>query len=196
MKATPWLRTWCGGLLAGLVLLAATEARAADAAREVKVKDVVLQVPAGWKEMPVANKLRLAQFAVPPVEGDEGDSELVISSFDGGGGGVDANIRRWIQQFQPAERKVKIVQGTSKQGKYYLVDVAGTYNKPDGPPFLQKTKPVPGSRMLGLILVVEDKGVYFFKLPGPQKTIAAAVEPFRTSFGGDAKSEKDYELAE
>ena len=42
--------------------------------------------------------------------------------------------------------------------------------------------------------VIKDKGVYYLKLAGPKKTIKAAEAEYRASFGGDSKSEKEYEL--
>ncbi|HEY4263440.1 MAG TPA: SMP-30/gluconolactonase/LRE family protein, partial [Schlesneria sp.] len=102
---------------------------------EVKIDDITLKVPATWKQQPPANKLRLAQFLIPPAEGDEHPTELVISSFPGGGGGVDANLKRWTDQFSPEERKVKIFSGKSPQGEYVLHDVSGTYNFSAGGPF-------------------------------------------------------------
>ena len=77
---------------------------------------------------------------------------------------------------------------------YYLAEIAGTFKKPDGPPFLRKTKPAPGYRMLGAIVELDGKGVYFLKLTGPDATIKAEADAFRRSFGGDRESEKPFEL--
>ena len=71
---------------------------------------------------------------------------------------------------------------------------AGTYMKPDGPPFLRKTKATPGQRMLGVILNQAAGEVYFLKLTGPDVTVAAQLDAVRASFGGKADDEKDYEF--
>lgn len=161
---------------------------------EVKVKDITLKIPANWKSAPPSNNLRLAQFEIPAVKGDKEPAELVISSFGGTGGGVSANISRWVGQFAAgADRKVKVTQGESKDGKYVFADLSGTYNKSIGPPFLRKTKAVPDSRMLGVILAVEGKAYYFLKLTGPKKTVSSITEEFRASFGANAKDEKPFE---
>jgi hypothetical protein len=118
---------------------------------------------------------------------------LAIFSF-GAGGGIEANIRRWISQFQPEGRKLRITSGKSPQGSYFLVDLRGTYNKPVGPPFQRKTEPAPGTRMLSVILVIEEKGVYFLKLVGPQETVSGQVAAIRASFGGNADQEKEYKM--
>lgn len=165
-------------------------------ARTVKVKDITLEVPAGWKQSPASNKLRLAQFDIPPVEGDKESAELVISSFGGGGGGIEANVRRWIDQFEADGRKAKLTTGKSPQGEYVLVDLQGTYKMPVGPPFLRQTKPMPGARMLSVILQVEKSGNYFLKLTGPEATVSSQADALRASFGANAKEEKPYELPE
>ncbi|MCA9017301.1 MAG: hypothetical protein KDA77_18365 [Planctomycetaceae bacterium] len=161
---------------------------------EVKIQDITLKVPANWKSSPPSNNLRLAQFEIPAVEGDKEPAELVISSFGGTGGGVSANITRWIGQFAAGkDRVVKVTQGDSKDGKYVFADISGTYNKSIGPPFLRKTEAVPDSRMLGVILAVEGKAYYFLKLTGPKKTVSSIVDEFRASFGANAKDEKPFE---
>ena len=161
---------------------------------EVKAGDITLTVPATWKSSKPTNRLRLAQFTIPAVGGDTDPGELVIYFFGGSGGGIDANLQRWIDSFQPKGRIVRTLEGTSKQGKYVLVDVKGTYNKPVGPPVQRQTKPAPGSRMLAVVLNVEGKGNYFLKLTGEEKTITAINKVLRTSFGASIDKEKDYKL--
>lgn len=188
-----------GGSLAIALVAAANDQPGAQSngrSREVEIKDITLTVPARWKQEEPANKLRLAQFRIPAAEGDQEPAELVVSSFGGGGGGTEANVQRWINQFAPDGRTTKLTRGKSAQGSYVFVDLTGTYNQPVGPPVLQQTRPAPGSRMLGVILSVEGKGNYFLKLTGPQKTVTAAAEEFRTSFGGDAAAEEPYKLPE
>ena len=163
---------------------------------KVKVGDLTLTVPANWKSAKPANRLRLAQFTIPPVGGDKEAAELVISFFGGSGGGVDANLSRWINQFQAKGRRVRTVEGTSKLGPYVLADLKGTFNKPVGPPVQRQTKPTPGSQMLAVILNVEGKGNYFLKLTGSEKTITAASKAFRTVIGVSIDKEKDYKLKE
>jgi gluconolactonase len=167
---------------------------AAEKTEEVKIKGVMLAVPSDWKQEEPSNRLRLAQFKVNPAEGDKEPAELVVSSFDGGGGGVDPNLKRWIGQFEANGRQSKTTMGESSQGKYYVSDLTGTYKKPDGPPVAGKTKPVPGSRSIGVILEAADKNIYFLKLTGPEKTVTAAADGFRKSFGGTADKETAYEV--
>lgn len=187
------MKTPSASLLSLSVLLLASAVQANDNdVREVKAQDLTLKVPAAWKQQQPSNNLRLAQFVIPAADGDEEEGELVV--FPPFGGTIPQNIQRWVDQFQREERTLKMVQGTSPQGKYVLVDLTGTYNKPDGPPILRKTKPAPDYRMLAVILTPEGGGNYFLKVTGPEKTVADALAAFRNSFGADADTEEEYTL--
>ncbi|MCH5376325.1 MAG: hypothetical protein JJ992_20335 [Planctomycetes bacterium] len=164
----------------------------AEESKEVEVKAIKLQVPESWEQQPASNRLRLAQFAIKPVEG-ETEAEIVVYSFGGGGGGVTANVGRWVKQFEAEGREVKVVQGKAPAGEYVLVDIAGTYNKPVGPPIRQQTERTPDSRMLAAIIQIPNEGNYFLKLTGGKKTVEKQVENFRKSFKADKDSEKPYE---
>ena len=162
------------------------------ATQVVEVKDIKLAVPKAWKQEKPSNSFRVAQFKIDAAEGDKDGAELVITQFGGGGGGVDDNVKRWINQFEAKDRKVKVTKGKSTQGEYIVVDATGTYLKPDGPPMAGKTKPTSGSRVLNIMLIVEDKGSYFLKLAGPEKTVAGAATDLRSSFGAKAAGEEEF----
>lgn len=159
--------------------------------QEVKVRDITLTIPKTWEEQTPSNKLRLAQFGIPMAKGDENPVQLTVFSF--GGSSIQANVERWIKQFDSKDRKAKVTQGESPFGKYVFVDVSGSFNQPIGPPVLRKTKKVDDARMLAVILVVEKKGVYFLKMAGENKTISAAAADFRKSFGANAEKEKSLD---
>jgi gluconolactonase len=162
------------------------------ATQVIDVKDIKLTVPKAWKQEKPSNQFRVAQFKIDPVEGDKEASELVITQFGGGGGGVNDNIKRWENQFESKDRKIKVTKGKSTLGDYVIVDGTGTYLKPDGPPIAGKTKPTPGSRVLNVMLMTEENGAYFLKLSGPEKTVTAAAKDLRASFGAKAEDEKDF----
>ena len=173
------------------VLVSSTFSFAADELKEAKVGEITLKTPASWKQSEPTSNLRVSQFEIPAVEGDKESAELAIFSF-GGGGGVQANIDRWIDQFDAEGRKSKVTSGKSDLGEYVIVDVTGTYKKPVGPPILRKTEALKGARMLAAILAIEGKGNYFLKLTGESATVSAAAEPFRASFGAKAADEKAF----
>ncbi len=161
-----------------------------DKTREVQAQDLKLNVPVSWTSEPLSGSLRLAQFAVPPAEGDtEGAAFVVFPPF---GGTVVANIQRWLGQFDEEGREVQMFQGSADQGDYVLVDIAGTYNRSVGPPVLGKKEMKPGFRVVNVMFSAKAGGNYFFKLEGPQKTVAAQLKNFRKAFGVSAEGEKKY----
>lgn len=161
---------------------------------ELKAGDLKLKVPATWKSEDPMSQFRLAQVRIPAVEGDKEDGELTIFNFGGAAGGISANVKRWIDQFEAEGRNVKLSEGKLEGGKYVLAEVTGTYNKPVGPPIQRQSKATPGSRMLSVILELEGRGTYFLKFTGPDKTVAKAAESFRSSFGGELKKEAEFKL--
>jgi gluconolactonase len=40
----------------------------------------------------------------------------------------------------------------------------------------------------------EGKQIYYLKMTGPKKSVAAAAEAFRASIGGSSKEEKEYKI--
>ena len=178
-------------VLALAILVTAPALQGAEKTKKVAAKDITLNVPTSWKQSPASNNLRTAQFAIPKVEGDKDDAELVVYFFGGAGGGVNANLERWSGQFQPGGKKQKIYKGESKQGEYYLLDITGVYNKPIGPPINRQTNPTPGYQMLAVVLMVKDEGNYFLKLTGPQKTVASAAQALRIAIDADATKEAE-----
>jgi len=161
---------------------------------DTKIGELNLKLPKSWKRSDATLPMRLATFEVPAVENDKENGEFVVSSFAGGGGGVDANIGRWVGQFSAEGREATVRQGKAGKNEYFVVNIAGTYMKPDGPPFLRKTKATPGQRMLGVILNHAAGEVYFLKLTGPDVTVAAQLDAVRASFGGKFGDEKEYEF--
>lgn len=161
---------------------------------DVKLRDLTMKVPSTWKQEKNTSSMRLATFSTPTVEGDKDRGELSVSSFPGGGGGVDKNIKRWIGQFSGKGNTAKVTRGKANGNEYYLTEITGTFGKSVGPPILGKTEPVEGYRMLGAILILEGKGVYFLKLTGPDASVKAQGDLFRQSFGAKKTDEKEYEI--
>lgn len=173
---------------------------------EDQEQGLVLHTPKEWKkeELP-PQSLRLGQFSIPSAEGDKEPVEVAVFSFQGlgGGGSVDANVKRYVSQFPEATKK-HVVGATGHQGKYVLIDLEGNYQPP---PFQQDAKPIKDARMLAAIIGIQWQGkdekgdpkqksaVYFVRMVGPKKTIDANEEAFRLAFGAENKS-KEYPLSE
>jgi hypothetical protein len=171
-----------------------SEAAGAEETTEVVLKDLKLNLPKTWKLVPSTSSMRLATYEIPAVDGDKEPGELTVFSFPGGGGELSANLKRWIDQFSSDGRTVDIWRGKAGDSNYYFADIAGTYQKPKGPPVLRQTTPAPGFRMLGVVVELEGKGVYYLKLAGPDSTIKAQGENLRRSFGGSSETEKEFQL--
>ncbi len=124
-------------------------------------------MPADWHEAPSPSRLRLATYHVP------GGAEMSVARA---GGSTEANIQRWLSQFDNAgadTREERTIRGLHVT----LVQVAGTYAP--SPMMVAGAPPQahPGWALLGAI--VEATGSpYFFKLIGP----APAIKSARGSF--------------
>jgi hypothetical protein len=136
--------------------------------------------PAAWTVEP-ASGMRVATYRVAPVGGDaEGATCAVYSFGPGQGGGVDANVTRWIGQFSPVKdqkRSTRTVDGVPVS----IADVAGTYTAHGGSMGGPQTDQ-PGWRLVGAI-AESPGGTVFFKLTGPEKTVAAAKGAFDGMIG-------------
>ena len=135
--------------------------------------------PKAWKPERPSNAMRKAQVKVPAVTGDTEESELVVTAFAGGAGSVDANVKRWEGQFTDADGKPPKAKVATKKGKNVevtRVEVAGKYGgmaMPGQPKADVKTD----YRLLGAIVQTPESS-YYFKLTGPDKTVAAASKEF------------------
>jgi len=159
--------------------------------------DIEIEVPETWKPAKTTSRLRLAQFEIPNTDADGENAELAVFYFGGSTGGIRANVERWIGQFYDQQRTVEIVNGKCREGRYVLADIAGTWKKPDGPPFAQKTIDKPGSRVIGVILMTTKGGkedYYFLKLSGPDGLVKSQAVPLRRAIGVDDESEQSFEL--
>lgn len=161
----------------------------AGVARAEEAGGVSWTAPAEWKAQP-ERPMRAATYSIPAVKGDSEPAELAVFYFgEGKGGGVEANVKRWVNQFKKAdgsslEKEAKTKQEQIAGFPVTVVDVKGTYS--GGGPMMGPTTPKPGFRLLGAI-VDSPGGALFFKLTGPEKTVAAAEKPFRKMLEGMKK---------
>lgn len=133
-------------------------------------------LPAGWQSEPPQSSMRLAQAT---IEGPGGPGQLAVFFFGpGGGGGVDANIQRWIEQVEIAPGTEPRPDAFDTNGyKVTMIDVQGTL-KPSGMGMGPST-PQPDSRLLGAV-VEGPGGPWFFKATGPETTLGPQREAFLT----------------
>jgi hypothetical protein len=130
----------------------------------------VLSAP--WTEGQNSGMMTKAVLSYPA----DGGSPLQAKVYDFGGpsGGIDANVQRWISQFEgtPEVKKEELTFGGTK---VVLVTASGTYL--DGMPGGPKT-PKPDSTLMGAIVAGTDSNV-FFKMAGPKAPMAKAQADFK-----------------
>jgi hypothetical protein len=139
--------------------------------------------PADWVSEQPTTSMRQAQYRLPKVQGDPEDAEVIVYYFQGGGGGVQANIDRWIGQFTKADGSPATdAAKTSKRQVHGIpltvVDVSGTYAAGMGP-MISETKSKPDFRMLAAVAEASS-GPWFIKFSGPAKTVAKWEASFQT----------------
>lgn len=142
--------------------------------------------PATWKTQG-DRPMRVATYAIPPAAGDKEAGELAVFYFGPGqGGAVEANIDRWIGQFEqpdgkPSKDRAKRNKKTVNGLPVTTIDLPGTYMAAAGPMSPTKVSK-PGYRLLGAI-VEGPQGAVFFKLTAPAKTAAASEAAFEKMLG-------------
>jgi hypothetical protein len=157
------------------MVMALTLSRAADDHKTFDVAKLTFAKPEQWKWVDIQPGMRAAQLE---VKGEAGKSaEVVFFHFPGGGGGVQANIDRWLGMFQ--EGKDKINARTEKvkkdKGTVTYVQAEGTYMS--GMPGGVKT-PQPGTMLQGAIVETPDANV-FIRMTGPIAVVKSAQADFR-----------------
>jgi hypothetical protein len=164
------------GLVAAFVGIAVA---ADDGPKTIKSGPLSFKVPAAWKTEKPKTSMRAAQLKIEPIKGDEDPAELVVTAFPAGAGSLDANIERWERGFVDADKKTPKAKIEKKKGinvDVTKVEVGGHYVAaimPGQPGNYDK----PNYKLLGAI-VLSPEGSFFFKLTGPEKTIAAKAKEF------------------
>ncbi len=124
-------------------------------------------VPARWKSAPNPSTMRLATFKIPHQAGDSEDAELSVTQV---GGDVNANIDRWIGQFDQAGQKTAKRSTRTVHGmKVTVVEIEGAFSGGMGP-----SKGVQANWALLGGIVESSPMPHFFKMTGPQKSVHAA----------------------
>ncbi len=140
---------------------------------------MTFQAPASWKSSKPSSTMRRAQLKVDPTEGDPEPAELVVFAFPGGAGTVEANVGRWQSQFKDKDGKPPEIESKKTKGKnveVIRVETGGHFvapESPGSPKLLNK----PDFHLLGAIVQTPSTG-YYFKMIGPEKTMAAAEADF------------------
>jgi len=144
---------------------------------------VAWNVPEPWTT-DLAQGMRLATYVIPAPKGGVAAECAVYYFGPGQGGGVDANLERWIGEFQTLE-KHEIVKRDAGGIKVTSVEARGTYVAHS-----MRTAEQPGEKpgwaLLGAV-AEGPQGDIFFKLTGPAATVSAAASDFDRMLGSMRK---------
>ncbi len=155
---------------------------AAEAPATFKAGEFTFARPADWQWIDTTSSMRKAQLKITDTEHKESADVMFFHFGAGGGGGIQANIDRWLGQFQEPKEKIhsKVEEVAVGQRKVTYVQAEGTYlsGLPGGP----KT-PQPNTGLLGAILQ-SDQGNVFIRLTGPVKLAQASHAAFRKMVEG------------
>jgi len=164
-------------LFAGALLLTPFVPLRAEDAGSIKVSEFTFSFAKPWIEQQVTSSMRAGQLLYDHEDEALADVELVLFYFGaGGGGGTQANIDRWIGQFEGTpETKTEEKEMGGK--KVILLTAKGTYLESMGGPFSGNKTPKPDYTMLAAILP-SDQGDVFLKLTGPTKSVEAMGDAF------------------
>jgi hypothetical protein len=139
-------------------------------------------IPAGWSLGP-DNPMRVATYTINPVEGDQDKAECGVFFFEGGkgGGGVQANLDRWIGQIEQPDGKTSSAVAKTNSLKVNgltitTVELGGIYRMTAGP-MMQVKEKKPGYYLIAAI-IEGPQGPVFFKMVGPEKTMIAGMKDF------------------
>jgi len=163
--------------VAAVVCLLPFCAPAAEGPKSFQVGEFSFSTPLGWDWVPVTSSMRKAELRVNDKD-KKNKAEVIFFHFgESNGGGVKANVDRWLGQFQEPREKInaKIEEAKVKTHKVTYVQAEGTYmsGMPGGPKTAQ-----PNSALLGAILESEQ-GSVFIRMTGPTELVKAASDDFK-----------------
>jgi hypothetical protein len=147
---------------------------------------LLLPVPGEWRQVEPRNRIIAHEFSAPAADKDLAPGRLTIMSA---GGGVEANIARWAEQFKTSDGKPfadddkKLAEKQIGPLTVQLVDLAGTFQDQPRGPFGPKVER-PDYRMLAAIVPTEKDGVWFIKFYGPSQVIEAETDRFAAMIEG------------
>jgi hypothetical protein len=149
----------------------ATAATGATAPSAAGPEDIAWDAPATWVSAPNPSPMRKATYKIPKVAPDTEDAELAVSAA---AGGVDANIKRWEQQF--GDSKAKTEPRNVNGLKVTVVEIKGKVAA-GGMMGMPSTAAKDNQMLLGAVIDAGERQ-HFFKMVGGEKTVTAAKKDF------------------
>lgn len=135
--------------------------------------------PEPFQSQPPASSMRAAEYVFPEQAGETAATLVVFYFGPGQGGQVQANIDRWVGQFQlPPGEQPNVTQRDAHGLPVTIVDVTGTFAGGGmGPMQPGGGAAQPNQRMLAAI-VEGPQGPIFFKMVGDATLMSRAEGPF------------------
>ena len=163
-----------GFLAFGLVIPASLHA--ADPAT-FKVGGLTFTRPAQFQWEQIQPGMRAAELTLPGKDGKK--AEVVFFNFPAGvGGGVEANVARWLGMFKEGKDKInaKTEKVSRDKSTITYVQAEGTYmsGMPGGPKTAQ-----PNTMLQGAIIETPQSNV-FVRMTGPADLVRGAQKDFRS----------------
>ena len=153
-----------------------------QADQEIKLGEsgLTMQAPDSWKARQPRSRIVQHEWAVPSDNDKVADLRIIMMQS---GGGVEANVKRWMGQFTQADGAATADATNRDQREVagqevHVVDISGTYaDRPRGPMGPKTDRP--DYRMLGAIIVT-DSGEFYVKMYGNQELMDQADDSFQS----------------
>ena len=144
----------------------------------ISAQGLKLDLPEGWAEVNPDSAMRLFQLSIP---GSGGEARLAAFHFGvGGGGGVEANIGRWIGQLADATEPTRESFSAGELAISW-VESSGTLKKSGIGSF--PTEDMPGYALIGAV-VEGSGGPWYLRLVGPAATVLEQRTAFKAMLEG------------
>lgn len=143
------------------------------------VAGLTFDVSTDWQSVQPKSRMRLAKYLLP---GAAGPAELVFYCFGRGqGGSMQANLGRWVTQFQNPDDSEK--PAPHKQTRFgneelngLIVTCQGTYAPTPMAPHAPAATPKPNYALHAVIVENGPGGTVFAKTTGPRATVEAHTQ--------------------
>ena len=167
----------CISYLAAFSFSPVTQAQDKVEMKKITAGEFIFKYTEPWVSEEPSSSMRAGQLTYEQKSEYLENVGLVIYYFgQGQGGGIEANINRWVAQFQGTPEK-KIEKKKFGDREVIFLTASGTYMESMGGPFSGNKKAKPNSMMLAAILPSE-KGAVFLKVTGPKKSVEAMRKAF------------------
>ena len=160
-----------------MVLFFLSASLRAEGPATFKVGEFTFSRPAKWEWVETTSSMRKAQLKVSDPAFKTGADVVFFQFGPGGAGGAQANVDRWLRQFEEPREKInpKVEEVTVGKTKVTYVQAEGTYKSgmPGGP-----LTPMPDYALMGAIIEAVE-GNIFVRMTGPKGLVKESRGDFK-----------------